>query len=503
MPTNQSADWQSQVNDGVAAAKITYNAMVSLAQDAGVPGFVAQAVAFLTAAFVAIGRILYLLVLFTFVGVGTAIASGVLQVIMALRQDGAKDFAKVTGECIGEYMGIDTAEVDFSAGKTPADSLARATQLGKLLVETLSKQFGQSAITDAKQGADAAAAMAGYGMNFATSNVFISTMVELLSDEKLSNFAELGEDITRVLGLPRLTHQALRPLVRNAIEHPYDRYMRSVYRADLLNPQQLVKAYLAGRISQEQCFQWLGEHGLSDAFIQEQIAQATPGLHEAEIAELIALGSIDAESAAGMLKADGVPASIAQWRLQLLNWRRLQGERNRILGEVLSQIRSGFVDSSAMNDAVTKLKLPQDEAQLWVTAAGYLESVPRRRIGQGEMLFLYEAAQVTLAEVQAWLKSEGFSDADQQMMLTYFELKAAEASHKTTGGAAAKAANYHKEHLAWLTDTITGLFSRPPTAAELAYWSQLLDTSQRTKADVKTELKALPSDGSAIPPGAS
>ncbi|MGB9105627.1 MAG: hypothetical protein WCC59_12770 [Terriglobales bacterium] len=61
-------------------------------------------------------------------------------------------------------------------------------------------------------------------------------------------------------------------------------------------------------------------------------------------------------------------------------------------------------------------------------------------------------------------------------------------------------AHLHKEHVAYVTDEITGIFSRPPTKAELAYWVNLLDTAEGTKHDFVTELKALPTTGSAIPP---
>ena len=81
-------------------------------------------------------------------------------------------------------------------------------------------------------------------------------------------------------------------------------------------------------------------------------------------------------------------------------------------------------------------------------------------------------------------------------MLTYFRLKLIQAGHSTS---AARAANLHKEHTAYVTDEITGLWSRPPTPAELNYWVTLLDAGQRTKHDVVTELKALPTTGPAMP----
>ena len=82
----------------------------------------------------------------------------------------------------------------------------------------------------------------------------------------------------------------------------------------------------------------------------------------------------------------------------------------------------------------------------------------------------------------------------------FFQLKAAVAANSKSGGAAGKAAHLHIEHTAYVTDEITGLFSRPPTAAELTYWVNLLDLAERTKHDFVTELRTLDPKGSAIPP---
>jgi hypothetical protein len=85
---------------------------------------------------------------------------------------------------------------------------------------------------------------------------------------------------------------------------------------------------------------------------------------------------------------------------------------------------------------------------------------------------------------------------DVQLLLTYFRLKLIQATQSTS---AAKAARLHAEHVAYVTDEITGLWSRPPTADELAYWVGLLDAGTRTKHDFVTELKDLPTTGPAKP----
>lgn len=494
-----AVDWNGSIDEGVQAAKGTYHALVSLATDNGVPPFLAQGIAFFVAALVAIGRVLYIIVLFSFVSLGTTLVTAVLQVIKAIRQDGAADFAAVTGEALGEFMAIDTAEVDFAVGKDAASSLKRAQQLGDVFLTMMQGQFGNGGVQSPDDGEKAAKALAGYGINFATSNTFLSWMIELGTDGKFGDFDKLGEDVAAAVGLGRLTRRALQPLVRNAISHPYDRKMRALYRPDILSAPELVKEFLAGRMTEDQCDAFLAQHGFADDLIAAIKAQHTPSLHSAEIEELIALGAIDAVSGSGQLKQQGLPDSIVSWQLQLHTRKRLAHLRDRILSEVLTQINQGFADPSDIEKWFTQLSIPQDEAQMWRQAAGLAAERTRKRLSHGDMLFLYEAAQITDVDVEAWARDEGYTENDVQQLLTVFRLKAAAAATTKTGGTAARTAHLHKEHIAYVTDEITGLWGRSPTAAELNYWVQLIDTGERTKHDFLTELKALDTSGPAIP----
>lgn len=495
-----AVDYTQISQDTQKAAQNVRDATVGYLLQNGLPGFICDWIGSTAYALMIIGRSLYKLSIFAFVSIGTSIVTAVLQVIKQIRADGAADFAEVTGEAMGEFMAIDAGQVDFKAGNTPDAALKRAQQLGGLFVDMMQGQFGKSGPQTPDAGESAAKALAGYGINFATSNTFLSWLIELSTDGKFGDFDKLGEDIARAIGLGRLTRQALRPLVRNAIEHPYDRKMRATYRADLIAPPELVKGFIAGRISEADCDQWLAEHGLSDAFIAETKAQHTPSLHPADIEELIGMGAIDATTGAGQLKEQGIPDSIAAWQLQILGYKRLGTVRNRILTEVLSQIAQGFTPLTEMALTCQRLGVAADESKLWVDAAGTVAENPRKRLSEVNMLFLYEAAQVTDSDVQTFLEAEGYSSADVQNMLSLFRLKAAAAAQKSSAGSAAKAADLHNEHTAYVTDEITGLWGRAPTKAELNYWVTLLDTAQRTKHDFVTELKTLDTSGPAIPP---
>jgi hypothetical protein len=78
-----------------------------------------------------------------------------------------------------------------------------------------------------------------------------------------------------------------------------------------------------------------------------------------------------------------------------------------VLSAVFSQISEGFLAPSDLDPIMARLGIPADEQELWRLAAGYAGERTRKRLSHGDILFLYEAGQVTLVEVQQWAKDEG------------------------------------------------------------------------------------------------
>jgi DNA-binding transcriptional MerR regulator len=363
------------------------------------------------------------------------------------------------------------------------------------------KQFvGAEGTVDGTSAEKGAAALVGLAMQMAINTSFYAAAGGCVPLVHLDELKELGEQLEKSLGLSRLIRRALTPLIQQTIALPLQRKYAAQYRQNILGIGELAKAVLADRMQGDRAKTLLQEHGLSDPQIAELLEQHTPRLKSDEFEHLAAFGGPAIDSSLDADFADGAPDVVRNGRTKLLTWKRLSADRNRILTAVLSNIKQGFAEVGDLDGWLSRFGVPEDEATLWRLAAGYEGESVRKRISQGEMLFLYEASQVTDEDVRLWLQSEGFSVDDVERMLTYFRFKAIEATHKTTGGAAARAAHLHNEHVAYVTDEITGLWGRKPTAAELDYWVKLLDTSERTKGDFKTELKSLDTTGPAIPP---
>ena len=434
---------------------------------------------------------------FTFAGEALA---GFFLALSAFRKETTHTFDATTVEVVNEFLGTNLDASVMAVSTTQDEGLAKANKIGSAVLDRLETEFTTYGTDAMTRGAAGARTFAGFGINFAIQNAIISLLGACIPETRLEDLRELGVEVAQNLGLGRLMNRALRPLVENTITKPYNRQLQRKYQQDLLGYAELAEAYLAGRMSKDTAMELLRQHGISDDQINELISQKQPRLHAEEYNLLDALGQTPQNPDDVQDLAHGMPGTLFEKRNLLLSYKRLSAARNRALAVLLQQISTGFLAPTDLDTLMQKLQLPNDEQDLWRQVAGYLYERVRTRPSQADILFLYEASQITDGDVQLWLMAEGYSPDDVQRMLTFFRLKAVEAASKTTGGAAAKAVHLHNEHTAFMTDLITGWWGRPPTANELYYWVNLLDTAQRTKADVKNELKTLDTSGAAIPP---
>ena len=417
-----------------------------------------------------------------------------------VRKGVTESMGATTAEVLNEFLGTSFDQSVLATGGEPDQLLAKCEKIGTAILDRLEFEFTRGEKVTPESGAKGARTFAGYGANFGIQSAIVSLIGSLVPEVHLDDLRELGVEVAGNLGLGGLVQSSIAPIVTNTVVKPYSRYLQAKYQMDLMGPGELARAYLAARLDKDRAMTLLRQWGYSDDQITEFIEQHKPRLRAAEWNVLAAHGETPSDPQALSDVAVGMPKEWIDARQKAETWHRLQRPRQRALQAVISQISSGFLQPADLDKLLTQLQVPDDEQTLWRLTAGYLFERTRKRISQGDMLFLFEAAQVTQDDVREWAREEGYSAQDQERIVLFFELKAAEASHKTTGGAAARAAHLHKEHIAYVTDEITGIFGRVPTAAELNYWVTLLDTGERTKHDFVTELRALDPGGQAIPP---
>lgn len=439
----------------------------------------------------------------TIISTGLVVSDKLLAALFAFissfRKQTTHNFDDTAAEVINEFLGTDLDASIMATGQGTDERIQKANAIGKAILNRLEQEFTGGTTDNPGPGRNAAATFAGYGVNFAIQNAIISLIGACVPETRLDDIRELGVEVAGNLGLGALISAALAPLVNATIVKPYTRELSAKYPYDLLGQRELAYALLSERIPADTARQLLREHGLSEQQINELIEQTRLRLHSQEIELLTALGKKPADDAANTDVARGMDADWVTLRLQVENYNRLKRARQRVMQAALPYAKDRVFSPTDIVALAAEIGLPQDEQDLWRKAAGFLYETPHKRLSEANLLFLYEAAQVTLDDVQKWAEDQNFTAEAVQQLLVFFQLKAAVAAQTKSGGSAGKAAHLHIEHVAYVTDEVTGLFGRAPTPAELTYWVNLLDLAERTKHDFTTELKALDPKGSAIP----
>jgi hypothetical protein len=486
--------------NNVDAASRSYDAALQMFNAKGLAGFQAEKAALSATAHGLMGPTWFSSILATALSkIGSFLALIIDQVTQA-KKGGQQGLHDLLASTLSDALLVEIKSDDIPIGSGAEGQAAVNAALGKKFVDTLKTFFGANGEVSPDTAEKGAAALVGLAMQMSANTGFLATVGGAVPFLHFDELKETGEMLEKSLGIGRLTRQALLPLIHHAVTRPLERKYAAQFQQDLLGAAQLATALLAGRMSKERARQFMHEHGLSDEMADELIEQHTPRLHPEETELLQALDKSPQGDNFHQIVSDGTPAEVAAARLAVLTYRRKGSVRGHILSTVLSQISDGFLSPGDLDPVLSRLGVPADEVELWRILAGYSGERTRKRLSHGDMLFLYEAAQVTLDDVREWAKAEGYSDDDTDRLLLVFTLRSAGAHAGKAGGAAAKAAHAHNEHVAYVTDNIRGLFGRPPSKAELDFWVNALDQGDRTKQDFRTEIKALDTAGSAIPP---
>lgn len=399
-----------QLGKNVSKAKDTFTAVSSLLSESGVPSYFGCAIAGFISGIVLVGGVL----LTAFINLGLAIlqplAIAILQIVKQIRAQGFNELNELAAEAMGEFMGVDVDPAVFKGGVGADASLRAANAIGGALHELLTKEFAPDGTVSPEQGANAAKAFSGFNIRWAVSNAFVSILCELVSDEHLQQFRELGVDVAENLGLGRLHRQALRPLVDTLITKPYTDKLNAQYRPNRLTDAQFVNAYYSGRLSPEQVRAELQRKGYADGYIDEVLAALKPRVTLTELYNLLRNGDMTQDDVIRELVAQGVPADVAALKIKAQYAADAQTRESAYVSQIIAKVSTGFMEPEAATNLLQQTSL-SDKEQQWVrNTYGLKAESPRKRITFAELTKLYVASQLTLTETINWMQQEGYDE---------------------------------------------------------------------------------------------
>jgi len=268
------------------------------------------------------------------------------------------------------------------------------------------------------QGAANAKQFLGFGVNFAVVTAFLGIIGGLVPEIHLDELKLIGEEVHHALGLGRLTHTAITPLVRNLIAQPLDLYLKARLRPDRLPEAQLVRALRSGNMSEADVRQQLAEKGYPDYAIDFVLTDLSVKLALAELILLRNNGDLQDQDVINNLTLGGMPEDQAKLQIKAADLAAVKTQQNALLSELETAYVAGHVDLVTYNKVLSNLALSDLEEQAFRAKVGFKQEVPRKSLTLGQVQTAVVDAIVDFTYLDTWMLSEGYDD-QAQLVLTY------------------------------------------------------------------------------------
>ncbi len=350
------------------------------------------------------------------ISIALAIADPILRIFLRVltkaRTDTVPEQIDISAAVLSEFLAAEISPEQLKTGKTGDQTIDAARVIGRALHARLTKEFVPQGTVTPESGEAAAQTFTGYAINFAVQNTMIGTLADALSFHLLEDFRDLGVEVARNIGLGRLVRLALTPLVRNAIQEPYDQALRKRYRPDLLSEAHAVAAFQGGFIDPVELHEILARKGYSDKYISIVTDQHATKLTDTELSVLLRHGRTSKEYAFAEMARAGIDPQHASYKLGVNDLQRTDSLVTTYKSLITKQRIEGLIGEDTYNKLLDRLPITEEEKQLERNFVGTSLEVPRAFLTWSEVEKAFELGAVDLTYVDTWLAREGFSDED-------------------------------------------------------------------------------------------
>jgi hypothetical protein len=393
-------------------AKAQYDAVSALLCSWGLPGWLASWLAAWPAEIMLVGESVVTAGLAAYVHTFGFLFEEILGAVDEARQELDPEVAKLSVGVLNELFGGTISPDDIAQGVSPASARQRAQSVGNKFRTALLDEFIPGGSITPRSGYDAAAAFAGYAVNFATATAFVAILADALSFGHFEQFRELGVAATRNLGLGRMQARSWRAIIDEVINVPAQRYVRNQYRTTIPGEAQLVQLYDAALINDTQLYQWMGYLGWPNDLIQAVVEFHRKRMPDATIERLLRYKLLTLDQAVGYLRIQGYPLEIAQLILADFDLARADRWQQQILSFALEEYVKGFIDVEAFTSVTTAANLGDGERTILNGLADFRRNLPREQLTEAQGVTALVENAIDLTEFATLLRNHGYSDND-------------------------------------------------------------------------------------------
>jgi hypothetical protein len=223
------------------------------------------------------------------------------------------------------------------------------------------------------------------------------------------------ECVTGSLNARALGRGAMRPYLDTFIAKPLQADLYTALPLEVGSTAQLVKRYIRGNMSGDDLKRELRKRGYDDSVVEDMMLDAAKLLDTAAIVYLAKHGTWTDDQCIQALQQAGYPETFAK-AVFYYQYDALVRDQTEVLAdELVTLTKDRRMDTAGLGDALQKMGFTDEEVSIYKQRAAYAQEIPRR-ISYTQVKNLYQESLVDLDYVLAFLRDEGYSTDDANLL---------------------------------------------------------------------------------------
>ena len=342
-----------------------------------------------------------------------------IQIVTKFQGTSSPAFNEVIRVTVSDLLGVELSGAMFSGGAAPGGLHGPYLGAGQAFLSFMIDEMRSTATGTPAGGYAAAAQWLGHAMGFAIREGNVETAVSLLPQEMrfFEGLRGYGVHMAQVLGLGRLTHEALRSFMKILVADPLSWYVNSLYYPTLLSRDEMVKAQRRAAITNEQLEQWLGWLGYNPTLypLIRQLTQWYPS--DTAVVAGWRIGALSLGDYNSFLVARDVDPSTHDWFNNFATYGRAEAHLNAAVANYITLLKNRWITVPQFEQQLQALGLSALEIKWAEQEIAPLWMYQTKELSESEITTAYEQGIVDQDYFVAWMQRWGYSAADQAVKL--------------------------------------------------------------------------------------
>jgi hypothetical protein len=350
----------------------------------------------------------------------TPILAAVLGALDSIRKGLDPSIGLLAVSVLNEFLGTDFTAAHLPFGTGTGDHLTRARAIGSILMTQLETEFAPPGGVNVVPSVAPAATFSGLAVNFGLATGILASIGGAFPVGHLEELRELGEEVAKNIGLGRLVRRALTPLVTVLVSQPMQWYLNQKYHPTQIPAGMLFNPYAGGFVDPALLHQTLDLEGWSTDKINALVSLHSRKLSLADVEALYRQGTWSQQQTLDYLVRLGYPADVAPTVLQAFAIQRTDPWITKLVSEIESEVKAGAVLLEELVTVVNGLPILQVEKDIIIGTAQYKVKAHHGKVhtlGHGQLVTAFEHGLLTATDLTDHWTAQGYSAADQQVLL--------------------------------------------------------------------------------------